>query len=175
MAEHGVARHTRQKDALLQQLRACEGFVSAQELHRRLTDSGASVGLATVYRQLNSLAESGAVDTVRLDGQQMFRICDDDSHHHHLICSGCGKTIEIEPPDMEWMRQVARSHGFKINSHTLEIFGLTRPALPPTVSSRTAGGSFFARSCTSLSVGRWLCMTCCKESSVSVCFPTRCN
>ncbi|MDD6087555.1 MAG: transcriptional repressor, partial [Bifidobacterium boum] len=72
----------------------------------------------------NSLAESGAVDTVRLDGQQMFRICDDDSHHHHLICSGCGKTIEIEPPDMEWMRQIARSHGFKINSHTLEIFGL---------------------------------------------------
>lgn len=124
MSEHGVARHTRQKDALLQQLRGCEGFVSAQELHRRLTDSGASVGLATVYRQLNSLAESGVVDTVRLDGQQMFRICDDDSHHHHLICSGCGKTIEIEPPDMEWMRQIARSHGFKINSHTLEIFGL---------------------------------------------------
>lgn len=25
---------------------------------------------------------------------------------------------------MEWMRQIARSHGFKINSHTLEIFGL---------------------------------------------------
>ena len=46
----------------MRQLRACDDFVSAQELHRRLEDEGVRVGLATVYRQLNALAErSGAV------------------------------------------------------------------------------------------------------------------
>lgn len=119
-----VSRHTRQKDAVLQQLRECEDFVSAQELHRRLESAGSGIGLATVYRRLNALAQSGSADTVRLDGQQMFRICEDSRHHHHLICENCGKTVEIEPPDEDWLRKIAKAHGFTMSSHTVEVFGL---------------------------------------------------
>ncbi len=119
-----VARHTRQKDAMLQGLRQIEGFVSAQELHRRLAEQGLDIGLATVYRQLRSLETTGAVDTIRLNGQQMFRICEDNGHHHHLICEHCGRTVEIEPPDEQWLRSVAQAHHFTMTSHTLEVFGL---------------------------------------------------
>ena len=55
-------------------------------LRRRLEDEGSKIGLATVYRQLNALADAGAADTIRLDGQQLFRLCGDDGHHHHLVC-----------------------------------------------------------------------------------------
>lgn len=119
-----VSRHTRQKDVMLQGLRECEGFVSAQDLHRRLSDGGLNIGLATVYRQLRSLEEVGSVDTIRLNGQQMFRICEDNGHHHHLICERCGRTVEIEPPDEQWLRHIASDHGFTMTSHTLEVFGL---------------------------------------------------
>ena len=51
---NGPVRHTKQKDAVMAQLRGCDDFISAQELHRKLVDSGLRIGLATVYRQLNA-------------------------------------------------------------------------------------------------------------------------
>ena len=97
MVEH-IERQTKQKDAIRAALADCEEFISAQDLHRRLEDEGSKIGLATVYRQLNALADAGAADTIRLDGQQLFRLCGDDGHHHHLVCKRCGKTVEIDPP-----------------------------------------------------------------------------
>lgn len=123
-ASKPLLRHTKQKDAVLQALRGCEDFVSAQDLHQLLLETGSHIGLATVYRQLNALAESGQADTLRLNDQQMFRICEDDTHHHHLVCTNCGKTIEIEPPDEQWVRRIAKRHGFTVSSHTVEVFGL---------------------------------------------------
>ena len=86
MVEH-IERQTKQKDAIRAALADCEEFISAQDLHRRLEDEGSKIGLATVYRQLNALADAGAADTIRLDGQQLFRLCGDDGHHHHLVLS----------------------------------------------------------------------------------------
>ena len=123
MSEH-IVRQTRQKDAIRDVLNGCDEFISAQELHRKLEDRGEHIGLATVYRQLNALAEAGRADTVRLDGQQLFRLCGDDGHHHHLVCTNCGKTVEIDPPSEAWLRKVADGHGFTVESHTLEVFGL---------------------------------------------------
>ena len=63
MSEH-IVRQTRQKDAIRDVLNGCDEFISAQELHRKLEDRGEHIGLATVYRQLNALAEAGRADTV---------------------------------------------------------------------------------------------------------------
>ena len=123
MVEH-IERQTKQKDAIRAALADCEEFISAQDLHRRLEDEGSKIGLATVYRQLNALADAGAADTIRLDGQKLFRLCGDDGHHHHLVCRRCGKTVEIDPPSEAWLRKVADGHGFTVESHTLEVFGL---------------------------------------------------
>ena len=57
MSEH-IVRQTRQKDAIRDALNGCDEFISAQELHRKLEDCGEHIGLATVYRQLNALAEA---------------------------------------------------------------------------------------------------------------------
>ena len=122
--DHTITRHTRQKDAVLQCLRRNGDFVSAQELHRQMNDDGVVIGLATVYRRLNALAAAGAADTIRLGGQQMFRICEDNEHHHHLVCERCGRTVEIEPPDESWVNDIAQRYGYTVNSHTVEVFGL---------------------------------------------------
>ena len=72
-----VERNTKQKELIHDALKANDEFISAQDLYRKLEDEGVKVGLATVYRQLNALAEAGEADTVRLEGQQLFRLCGD--------------------------------------------------------------------------------------------------
>ncbi|WP_288921495.1 Fur family transcriptional regulator, partial [uncultured Bifidobacterium sp.] len=85
---------------------------------------GVHSGRAGVAGHLNPLADAGLADTIRLDGQQLFRLCGDDGHHHHLVCVKCGRTVEIEPPSESWLRGIASAHGFTVESHTLEVFGL---------------------------------------------------
>ena len=99
-------------------------FRSAQEIHDLLGERGEAVGLATVYRTLQRLADSGDVDLLRTEeGEAVYRRCS-DTHHHHLVCRTCGATVEVEGPPVErWTRAIAAEHGYDDVSHTLEIFG----------------------------------------------------
>jgi Fur family ferric uptake transcriptional regulator len=101
-----------------------DDFRSAQEIHELLHRSGEPVGLSTVYRTLQALAESEEVDVLRnLDGEALYRRCS-GTHHHHLVCRSCGRTVEVEGPTVErWASAVAAKHGFTQVSHTLEVFG----------------------------------------------------
>lgn len=119
-------RATRQRTAISDALRAAGGFRSAQELHDELRAAGARVGLTTIYRELQALADSGEVDVLRrADGEAMYRQCESDDHHHHLVCRSCGTSVEIESAAVErWAEQTARRHGFSRVSHTAELYGL---------------------------------------------------
>jgi Fur family ferric uptake transcriptional regulator len=101
-----------------------DDFRSAQEIHALLSRRDEHVGLSTVYRTLQSLAEGGAIDSLRTEaGESIYRRCS-TSHHHHLVCRACGATVEVEGPAVEkWTRAVATEHGYSEVSHTLEIFG----------------------------------------------------
>jgi Fur family ferric uptake transcriptional regulator len=117
-------RATRQRQAVADLLRERSDFRSAQQLHAELREQGSSIGLATVYRNLALLAQSGEVDTLqREDGELLYRQCS-SRHHHHLVCRRCGRTVEVAGPAVEqWANRVATEHGFSDVSHTLELFG----------------------------------------------------
>ena len=121
-----MQRMTRQRAAVLEQLRQQRDFRSAQQVHDDLLATGQAVSLATVYRNLQTLTDSGDVDTVRgPEGEYLFRLCDDETHHHHLICRSCGKVTEIKPTRLEgWLKSLAAEHGYREPTHFLEIFGL---------------------------------------------------
>jgi len=117
-------RNTRQRRAVAAILADLDAFSSAQEIHDALRSRGESVGLSTVYRNLQSLADAAEIDALRNDdGEVLYRRCS-SGHHHHLVCRKCGRTIEVEGPTVEkWADGVAADHGFRDISHTLEIFG----------------------------------------------------
>lgn len=121
-----MKRMTRQRAAVFELLEDTSGFRSAQQLHTILSDSGHSVGLATVYRTLTALADAGEVDVLRADdGESLFRRCVRTEHHHHLVCRECGRTVEIDAKTVEkWATKVAQEHNFVDVDHTAEIFGL---------------------------------------------------
>ena len=118
------SRPTRQRRAVNAALADIDDFRSAQEIYEVLRNRGEKVGLSTVYRALQGLADAEQVDVLRsTDGEALYRRCS-GGHHHHLVCRSCGRTLEVEGPAVErWAERVAAEHGFREVSHTLEVFG----------------------------------------------------
>ncbi|SDS40198.1 Fur family transcriptional regulator [Paraoerskovia marina] len=116
---------TKQRAAVSAVLDRVDDFRSAQQLHDELRTGGDSIGLATVYRTLQALSDSGDVDVLRTeDGENLFRRCQRSEHHHHLVCRTCGRTVEIDGPTVEaWAESIGAAHGFVDIEHTIEIFG----------------------------------------------------
>jgi len=123
-AEEG-RRDTRQRRALREHLADSVSFVSAQQIFDDLRAEGDKIGLATVYRTLQAMAEAGEVDAVRTDdGETLYRKCG-PRHHHHLVCRNCGLTVELDGTSVErWATKAAEVNGFSDVKHTIELFGL---------------------------------------------------
>ena len=120
-----LRRNTRQKELIAHVMSDLDSFETAQSIHERLTSRGERVGIATVYRNLQAMAEAGQVDTLRQGNETLYRVCADQDHHHHLVCRSCGRTVEFEIPGLEdWVAAAARRNGFTAVTHTVEVFGL---------------------------------------------------
>ncbi|GAA2729594.1 transcriptional repressor [Cellulomonas aerilata] len=118
-------RMTRQRAAVAQALEGSSDFRSAQQLHESLRASGDGIGLATVYRTLQQLADGGEVDVLRTaDGESVYRRCARREHHHHLVCRSCGRAVEIDGPGVEeWAARIGAAQGFADVEHTVELSG----------------------------------------------------
>ena len=123
-----MIKSTRQRAAIAGALGDAGGFRTAQELHDYLLHDGAKVGLTTVYRTLQAMAELGEVDVLRnAEGEAIYRRCSTDNHHHHLVCRSCGHSVEIASTAVEkWAENSAERHGFTAVTHTAEVYGLCR-------------------------------------------------
>src|SRR6266508_1780273 len=132
------ARTTRQRTAVLAALRRAPEPVSAQDLHAEL---GRTVGLATVYRTLQGLVDTGQVDVFRRDtGEALFRLCN-PVHHHHLVCQRCGRVEEIDACEVEpWAARVGRRRGFSVTGHLAAVpRPNSRRSIPPCCSGGGPG------------------------------------
>lgn len=120
-----MQRMTRQRAAVVDLLAGTSDFRSAQQLHEMLRDQGETIGLATVYRTMQSLADQGEVDVLRaVDGEALYRRCATPTHHHHLVCRHCGATVELDAQTVEkWSHQMGAEYGYSDVQHTVELFG----------------------------------------------------
>lgn len=120
----GRTRTTRQFRSVADELDRTEDFRSAQDIHAAMRARGDKIGLATIYRALQSLVEAGQADTLKSpSGEAIYRGCTED-HHHHLVCRSCGRTVEVSGPAVErWAQRTAEAHGYTDVNHTVELFG----------------------------------------------------
>ena len=118
------SHRTRSQTQVLELLKQLEKAISAQELHLQLRQQNISVGLATVYRALESLKLEGIVQVRTLpSGESLYSLAQADTHH--LTCLRCGDSIEVdECPVHSLEHHLNESHRFQIFYHTLEFFGL---------------------------------------------------
>ncbi|MCU0534027.1 MAG: transcriptional repressor [Hydrococcus sp. Prado102] len=118
------AQRTRSQERIYRLLKTLDRAVSAQELYIELRNDNQNIGLATVYRALESLKLQGALQVRTLaTGESLYSLAQQD--RHHLTCVNCGRSILInECPVHTLEEKLEQSHQFKVYYHTLEFFGL---------------------------------------------------
>ncbi|MBI5655816.1 MAG: transcriptional repressor [Geobacter sp.] len=119
-------KSTRQRDVILDCFLASARHISIEELYLKLRAKNPNIGYATVYRTLKLFAESGIAREIQFgDGQTRYEHATEGEHHDHLVCTRCGKIIEFENETIEKLQEeVAKSHGFLIENHKLELYGV---------------------------------------------------
>jgi Fur family transcriptional regulator, ferric uptake regulator len=108
--------------ALLSRQDCC---LSAQDIHDRLRGSGRSVGLASVYRALDVLAQLNLVHRIDVDGTACYEPAHPSGeHHHHAICDRCGKMDSFEDPELERLIDgVGARLGYQVGAHDVVLRG----------------------------------------------------
>ena len=125
IVKQAEARNTKQRRIIQATMAELGDFISAQDLHLTLANRKEQVSLATTYRVLQSLANSGELDVVKgVEGESLYRHCQGDTHHHHLLCRRCGKAVELEAPAIEdWALDMGKKYGFSELEHVVEVTG----------------------------------------------------
>lgn len=100
--------------------------LSAEDVYQIVKKTHPEIGLATVYRTLDLLAELQILKKINFgDGRSRYEFCEsDDHHHHHLICLGCDEVTEFEDDLLESLEAIiSKKNGFKIIDHQLKFYG----------------------------------------------------
>ncbi|HZS77328.1 MAG TPA: transcriptional repressor [Ktedonobacteraceae bacterium] len=110
--------------AVLEYLRGTYSHPTAMDVYEAVRQSKPRIGLATVYRILHSLAESGLIR--ELEGFEGVRYDANTNRHDHAICTACGALLDV-PLDIalseESLLEAARTTGLKLSSHEVRIYG----------------------------------------------------
>lgn len=117
-------RMTRQRQVILEELRATDQHPSADDLFSRVKRKLPRISLGTVYRNLEILTELGEIQTIALAGS--LKRFDGMSHnHYHLRCLHCDRLVDapIEVVD-SLERALQAKTEFRILSHQLEFVGI---------------------------------------------------
>jgi Fe2+ or Zn2+ uptake regulation protein len=86
---------------------------------------------SSAYRHLSDLQRAGVVRRIAAgDEFARFELAEDlTHHHHHLVCSACGRVIDVTPsPDFEttvtsMVDELTSQQGFRATSHALDVIG----------------------------------------------------
>ncbi|MFU8889181.1 MAG: Fur family transcriptional regulator [Trueperaceae bacterium] len=118
-------RQTSQRRAILQALDEAAGPLTPQQVLERAAAHHPSLGLATVYRNLASLAEHGDVVAVHLPNESARYERAGREHHHHFRCERCGQVFELHATcPVAVLEGVTLPGGFEVHDHALTLYGL---------------------------------------------------
>lgn len=114
------------RTAVVEALAAEDCCLSAQEIFDRLRASGRKVGIASVYRVLDQLAQLQLVQKVDVGGgvTRFEAAHPGGDHHHHLVCDDCGRVVAFEDQQLEAeLDRVGRALGARVAAHDLVLHG----------------------------------------------------
>jgi Fur family ferric uptake transcriptional regulator len=97
--------------------------ISAQDIYQYLRQQH-RIGLATVYRALETLKLMGKVSALTMpSGETLYSLTPSDQHH--LNCLSCAKTFPLDLCPIDSLQtSISQKQGFRVFYHTLEFFGL---------------------------------------------------
>ena len=116
-------KKTQRRAAILAEVSASQGPVSAEEIFERLQERFPTLALSTVYRNLERFAADGLVEKeTSPDG--VFRYAGKDDHGHYLVCTQCHSRVRLHECPLSAMEEkLEEETGFSIDRHQLTLYG----------------------------------------------------
>lgn len=116
-------RLTPQRQVILEELAKVSTHPTASEVYDMVRKRLPRIGLGTVYRNLELLAENGMILKLEVGGSQ--KRFDATTHlHYHIRCTCCGKVDDLELEAMPHLNQVASgASDYEVLSHHIEFSG----------------------------------------------------
>lgn len=123
-APASMIRLTTQRQIILEELSKVKSHPTASELYDMVRKRLPRIGLGTVYRNLELMADSGIILKIEVGGtQKRFDATTDE--HYHIRCSGCGKVDDIDVPVVkELVAQATETSSYLIQGHHVEFTGI---------------------------------------------------
>ena len=124
----GELKYSRQREALLRELRSRKDHPTADTLYQELRKEYPRISLGTVYRNLALLCELGEIKKIPCgDGSERYDGFVDP--HNHFVCSECGKVIDLTEPVPECETKVKNKDIGCVNCYSLIYYGLCKECL----------------------------------------------
>lgn len=121
--------YSRQREIILETLQANVVHPTAEYLYAVLKAKAPNISLATLYRNLNQLADNGVIK--KIDGLEAPSHYDHNTHeHYHFICDECKKVFDVSSdvaPDI--VRKTEEETGFIVKKHDIIFNGICRDCL----------------------------------------------
>ena len=117
-----MIRMTRQRRAILSAFQEARRPLSPGEIKSRASSDVGCINLATVYRNLKAMVESGDLVIVEVLGQPDRYELSGLAHHHHFLCVHCDRLYDV-PGCPGSFRNLA-PRGFKLEGHELWLTGI---------------------------------------------------
>jgi Fur family ferric uptake transcriptional regulator len=122
--ERAGYRLTEPRRSLARQIAARRGHFTAEELLEEAQARRGGAGRATIFRSLEVLTELGLVERLDLPSGEHAYVACEPAHHHHIVCSSCGRSIEVADHGLEAVAtSIEQATGWRIDTHRLELFG----------------------------------------------------
>ena len=121
---HRTLRMTHQREVVLHELRRCQNHPTADELYGRIKKKLPRISLATVYRNLEILAEAGLIGKLEVSGRQK-RFDWDPVDHAHVSCVCCHRVDNMDSTSLPCPRITPeQQRGYEITGCRIEFFGV---------------------------------------------------
>jgi len=118
-------RMTSQRLKILEYLKSVKTHPTAEVVYRHVKKDLPAITLATVYRNLNLLAEQGEILKLEINGE--FHFDADICCHQHCVCKKCGKIMDMFNKDISnYIKNKLKTRGFYPDCVNVMLKGLCK-------------------------------------------------
>ncbi len=119
-----MIRLTTQRQIILEELSKVKTHPTAGEVYDMVRKRLPRIGLGTVYRNLELMAENGMIVKLEVGGTQKRFDATTDAHYH-IRCSCCGRVDDIDVPVIDSLVDAAAENSsYQILGHHIEFTGI---------------------------------------------------
>jgi len=133
LQNHGY-RLTIPREVIIELLRNTKEHVSAEDIYMEIHKKYPAIGLTTIYRTLELLAQMKMIVKFDFgDGRARYELSEEygtKKHHHHLICTKCTKIIDYTDfvdEELELIekteKRLSKKYNFQLSGHAISFTG----------------------------------------------------